>query len=260
MDRAIYNGAMGMLVQQNVMNILSNDLANVDTTGYRKDNVVFKSYLQKNVYNIGGKPFVQIDDELKAKKIGQLGSGVVLDGIYHSDQEGTLQRTGIPTDMALIGKGFFTIYNPSNKQYYYTRNGHFMMNKNHNLIDSNGNELVGITGKKITFKQGYSIDNNGFIRNENNKIVDKIMLVNFKDSTQLRKVGYTYYLATKQSGAANYDKGTVIKTGYLEKSNVNAVEEMVKMITAQRVYDFNSKTITTVDQLLDKLVNQVAKI
>jgi flagellar basal-body rod protein FlgG len=134
------------------------------------------------------------------------------------------------------------------------------MDKNQTLIDPNGNELVGITGKKITFKQGYSIDTNGFVRNEKNKIVDKIMLVNFKDSSQLRKIGYTYYLATKQSGKANYDKGTVVKTGYLEKSNVNAVGEMVKMITAQRVYDFNSKVITTVDQLLDKLVNQVAKI
>jgi flagellar basal-body rod protein FlgF len=260
MDRAIYNGAMGMLVQQKLMDVIGNNLANVDSNGYRKDDVVFKSYLKQDVYNIGGKPFVQIDDRVKAKKIGQLGSGVTLDGIYHSDQEGNLESTHISTDMALIGKGFFTVYNPSKKQYYYTRDGHFIMNKNNILVDSNGNELVDITGKNIKFKDGYSIDENGFLRDKNNKIINKIMIVNFKDPTQLRKVGYTYYLATKQSGSANYDKSTAIKSGYLEKSNVNAVEEMVKMITAQRIYNFNSKTITTIDEMLDKLVNQVARI
>ena len=260
MDRAIYNGAMGMLAQQSLINVVANDLANTDTAGYRKDDLVFKSYLKQNIYNIGGKPFVQIDDRVKARNIGQLGSGVVLDGIYHDDQEGALEATHRRTDMALMGKGFFTVYNPSNKQYYYTRDGHFTVNKDHILVDSNGNELTGITGKNIKFHDDYSIDKNGFIRDGKNKIVNKLMVVNFKDPTQLRKVGYTYYLATKQSGTANYDKGTVIKTGYLEKSNVNAVEEMVKMITAQRVYEFNSKTITTVDQLLDKLVNQVARI
>ncbi len=260
MDRAIYNGAMGMLVQQNLIDVVANDLANVDTTGYRKDDLVFKSYLKNTVYNIGGKPFVQIDDRVKAKNIGRVGSGVVLDGIYHSDEEGSLEKTTVPTDMALIGKGFFTVYNPKNKQYYYTRDGHFIMNKDNVLVDSNGNELVDITGKNITFKNGYSIDENGFVRDNKNNIVNRLMLVSFKDPTRLRKVGYTYYLATKQSGNATYDKSTIVKTGYLEKSNVNAVGEMVKMITAQRVYDFNSRVITTIDQMLDKLVNQVAKI
>ena len=287
MVRGIYTGASAMAARVNQMNVISNNLANVNTTGFKKDLSIFKSHpemLVRRTNDNGIRLIPPGSIDLKPI-VGNLGTGVELNEIYNQKQQGSLQKTDNPFDFAIEGKGYFEIQTPDGIRY--TRNGAFKINDKFELVTKEGFQVMGekgiirlktnnfeVTkdGKIYTneslnepFERPVQIIENGF---ENAQEIDQFKIVSFPRERYLQKEGSSFYSQTEESGDAflvkDFDVNPLPKTklvkGFLETSNVNAVQEMVKMIEAQRAYEASQKTITSSDEILGKLINNMASV
>lgn len=253
MIRGIYTAAMGMLAEESRVNNISNNLANVDTAGYKKDGLAFSTYLKKEIFRTQSENHKQ--DMLP---IGKMESGVVLDESMPYFSQGTIEMTDSEYDFAITGDGFFTVETADGRTYH-TRNGQWHRDNDDFLVDSVGNYILSDAGEKIQIEGDFMVDQDGSIY-ENGVLTGRIDLVNFSNPEGLRKVGNNYYAQTVFSGEAKEDFATTIIQGGYEKANVNAVQEMVNLINAQRHFEIAQRVITTEDQLLDAAVNRVGKV
>lgn len=281
MLRGLYTGASGMVVQMHRMDAIANNMANVDTTGYKRDVTVMKAFPQMLIRRLGDNgvyrfPFGSIDT---APVVGELGTGAAVNEVYTVFSQGALKQTGNPFDLAIDGKGFFEVQTPQGVRY--TRNGTFLINKNGMLVDQAGNAVLGDKGpiylKKNNFvvlKDGRIYQNAKFAGDphrlvsnaentwNNKELVDRLKIVTFNEDRYLKKQGNSMWKATDFSGPPKpVDLGgkTQIEQGFLETSNVNAVTAMVDMIQVNRAYEASQKTIQTQDTLAGKLINDAAK-
>lgn len=247
MIRGIYNAASAMVANQEKLNITSNNLANVNTTGYKKDQGVQRSFREVLISRIEGN---------EATPIGTTGNGVILDESYTNHTQGGLRRTGNSLDIAIEGTGFFEIQTPNGPRY--TRDGNFALNNQGQLVTQQGYPVMGERGPLQTVQgQAVNIDSDGQLYLGEIR-GDRIRIVDFPDSRQLQKEGDNLFTAGEDivEPAADYQ----IKQGYLERSNVNIVQEMVQMIQVTRHFEANQKVITTIDSTLDKAVNSVGRL
>ncbi|MEA1884829.1 MAG: flagellar hook-basal body protein [Thermotogota bacterium] len=253
MLRGIYTAAMGMLVEEAKVNTTANNLANVDTAGYKKDSLVFSTYLKQEIYRTES-----LSEEQKRSNIGKMESGVVLDESQAFFSQGAIEMTNRQYDFALQGDGFFTVEREDGRQYY-TRNGQWHRNSENFLVDSVGNYLLTDGGERITINDQIFVASDGSITQEG-VLTGRIAVVQFDDNTGLRKVGDNYYSQTEFSGEPEQNfSATVVQGGY-ERANVNAVREMLNLITAQRHFEITQRVVTTEDQLLDAAVNRVGRV
>ena len=253
MLRGIYTAAMGMLVEEAKVNTTANNLANVDTAGYKKDSLVFSTYLKKEIYRTES-----LTDKQNRSAIGTLESGVVLDESQAYFSQGAIEMTNRQYDFALKGDGFFSIETDDGRRYY-TRNGQWHRNNEDFLVDSVGNYILNDAGERITINEQIFVAADGSITQEG-VLTGRIAVVQFEDNTGLRKVGDNYYAETEFSGEPQQNfVASVIQGGY-ERANVNAVREMLNLITAQRHFEITQRVITTEDQLLDAAVNRVGRV
>ena len=281
MLRGIYTGASGMQAQIYKMDALSNNLANVDTTGYKKDTSVQKAFPQMLIRRMNDEvykfPFGSVDT---TPVVGKLGTGVELNEIYTQFEQGALKETGNPFDIALDGQGFFTVDTPMGERY--TRNGTFMIDDNGLLVTKEGLPVQGENGliylklnNFVLDKQGRIWQNADFADDperlvsmkendwENMELVDTLKIVDFTRDRYLKKQGSSMWKETNESGAPKQvSLGASTKTiqGFLEKANVNPVTEMVAMISVNRAYEANQKVISAHDQMTDKLINQAVRV
>jgi flagellar basal-body rod protein FlgG len=281
MLRGLYTGASGMQAQIHKMDALANNLANVDTTGYKKDTSIQKAFPQMLIRRMNDEvykfPFGSVDS---TPVVGKLGSGVELNEIYTEFTQGALKETGNPFDNALDGQGFFTIATPNGERY--TRNGTFLVDNNGLLVTKEGLPVQGENGniylKKNNFvidKQGRIFQNSDFADDPQRLVsmkendwanleqVDTLKIVDFTRSRYLKKQGSSLWTATNESGApkgVDLGSSTKVIQSFLEKANVNPVTEMVNMITVNRAYEANQKVISTHDQMTDKLINQAVRV
>jgi flagellar basal-body rod protein FlgG len=187
---------------------------------------------------------------------------VGVDEIATIYEQGHLQETGNALDFAIEGNGFFAIETPSGEKY--SRNGTFTLNRDGFLATANGDYVLG-TGGRIQIGGGQSpiFGEDGRIWVEEGggrREIGQLRIVDFKDKRGLRKVGDSWYEATPESGAPiDISATATVKSGFLEKSNVNVVLEMVKMIQTSRIYEANSRTIRTHDDILNRTINQVGR-
>ncbi|MDI6605400.1 flagellar basal-body rod protein FlgG [Aceticella autotrophica] len=261
MMRALWSAASGMNAQQLNVDVISNNLANVNTTAFKKDRAEFKDLVYQtlqteNIYGGQGKPVNM-----------QVGVGVRTSAIVKDFKEGSLQQTENPLDVALDGEGFFAIQGPDGKTYY-TRDGSFKLSVDSanggkaTLTTADGYPVLDDSGKAITFdgiQKDISISPDGVITAKNadgtlNKIAT-LGVYNFSNPQGLFSKGSNLYEETAASGTAgkrDVFKGKMgnIMQGFLETSNVQVVNEMVNMITAQRAYEINSKAIQAADEML----------
>ncbi len=269
MMRSLWTAASGMTAQQTNVDTISNNLANINTIGYKKETAEFKSLLyqtiQENSYDNNGDP----------KPAGiQVGLGVRTSAISSHYTQGTLQETGNNFDLAIDGKGFFMV-RTSDGTFAYTRNGSFGLANGVGgltLADSNGNPLLDTEGEPIVIDDSYKADNITISENgeliyndkENNNITSmgiQIAIVQFNNPGGLEKLSGSLLKETESSGEPRLEfedenlKKSKLRQGYLEGSNVQAVDEMVNLIVAQRAYEMNSKIITSVDQMLAQANN-----
>lgn len=278
MLRGIYTGASGMLAQDARMDAIANNLANVDKTAYKKDIAVFKAFpdmvLRRiNESGLGVTPKGSYDS---MPYIGKVGTGVELNEVYTDFEQGSLQRTENNFDMAFDGRGFFTVMTERGERY--TRDGSFTLNQDGVLVTHNGNPVMGENGiirvqqnNFIVNEQGEVVVNGDLSANprdvvsnasnnwSNPLVIDKLKIVDFDNIREIKKEGDSMYRETEFSGPPVSPQNYKVVQGFLEKSNVNIVREMVDMIEVQRSYEANQKTVTTHDQTVGKLINEVAR-
>ncbi len=257
MVRGLYTGWTGMLNEQKRLDVISNNLANSATVGYKQESVTSQSF--DNLLTI------KIKDASEAyndRAIGTMSLGVKLGEVYTDYEQGSLRETGNTFDLALEGKGFFNVSvsdKAGNETTQYTRDGSFSMTQDGYVVDQNGNRLLGESGE-ISIEPDTSnivIDATGSIYADG-VYVDKILITDFEDYDYLQKQGDNMYLAL--DGAAEIASTAGIQQGFTEQSNVNVVSEMVDMIAITRAYEANQKVIQTVDGTLDLAVNSVGKV
>ena len=282
MVRGWYTAASGMRAQQWRLDAVANNLANVDTDGYKRDQAAFKAFpelLLRRLKDDGqySHPFGSAD---VAPIIGKLGTGVELNELYTCFDQGSLKETQSDFDVALDGKGFFAVATPQGERY--TRNGSFQLGKEGYLETKEGYPVLGENGPirvkannfqidkdgRIWINAEYADDPNLLISKENNTwaqtaLLDKLKVVDFDLDRYLKKEGSSLYYATDTSGpAAIMDEGSRPKVmqGFTEAANVEPVREMVQMIEVNRAYEANQKVIQTHDSMLGTLINQYARV
>ncbi len=257
MIRGLYTASAGMQVEQIRQDVIANNLANLNTSGFRRDLAVLEAR--------GDMAIRRTNDPLSAdplaatrrRPIGEIGTGVLINRIVKRFEQGVLKQTDDPFDMALDGDGYFTLATPNGDKIY-TRAGEFTRNAQGQMCSKDGNLLLGANGP-ITVPSGatFNVSKDGFV-GVNGRPVDRIALARFDAPDQdLEKVGDT---AFRYRGAGEPPASTAqIAQGMIEGPNVNAVQEMVEMIAALRHYEANQKALQSQDETLSKAVNEVAR-
>ena len=254
MLRSLWTAATGMAAQQYNIDTISNNLANVNTTAFKKSRAEFQDLLYQTIRPAGmtNSMGTQFPTPI------EIGHGTKLSATQKSFIQGNLVQTDNPLDLSVQGAGFFAIQNP-NGDVAYTRDGSFKVDGTGNLVTSSGYSLI----PAITIPQNTSavvIRENGDImvtvpNQTDAQNVGSIRLTNFINPAGLESLGGNLYKETEASGeAVDGTPGTAgfgaLTQGQLEASNVSVVEEMVNIITSQRAYEINAKAITTSDQML----------
>lgn len=270
MVRGWYTAASGMNAQQARLDAISNNLANVDTTSYKKDISVSKNFpelLLRRMSDDGvyKNPFGSAD---VAPIIGKIGLGVELNELFTDFEQGAFKGTASSTDLALEGKGFFVVDTPNG--FRYTRNGNFIVGVEGYLETKDGFPVLGENGKLFLQDQDISINKNGEIwvrpisdLEQDQVLLDRLLLVNFENDRYITKQGNSLYKETDVSGPALPAEGLqrpIVSQGFIEASNVNVVNEMVKMIEVNRAYEANQKSIQAEDSMMSKLWTEVVRV
>jgi len=253
--RSLDIGATGMLAQQMNVDVISNNIANMTTTGFKRQRAAFADLIYQNIDRPGS---TSSDAGTTVPSGLQLGLGVRTGAVYRMHGQGALRITENPLDLAITGEGLFQITLPSGDTAY-TRDGTFQINENGEIVTTQGY----VVDPGITIPpDATSIDVNqsgevlvslpGQVALSN---LGQIQLANFVNPTGLESIGDNLYLETEASGAPttgnpNEDEFGAIRQGAVEQSNVNVVEEITELISAQRAYEMNSNIISTSDEML----------
>ncbi len=253
--RSLDIGATGMLAQQMNVDVISNNIANMTTTGFKRQRAAFQDLIYQNI----DRPGSTSSDAGTVVPTGlQMGLGVKTGSVYRDHAQGAIRITENRLDLAITGEGYFQIELPSGGTGY-TRDGTFGLNDNGDLVTIQGY----LVDPGITIPQdAISIDINGegeVIVGLPNQValqnVGQLQLANFVNPAGLEAIGENLFLETDSSGAAttgnpNQEEFGAVRQGALEQSNVNVVEEITELITAQRAYEMNSNVISTSDEML----------
>lgn len=257
MIRSLWIAKTGLDAQQLNIDVVANNLANVSTTGFKRSRAVFEDLLYQTLRQPGAKSSQQ--SEIPSGL--QLGTGVRPIATERIFTQGNLTQTGNPLDLAINGNGFFQITLPDGTTAY-TRDGSFQINSQGQLVTASGYTVApAITIPANTLSITVSPDGIISVQQAGNPTpvqVGQLQLASFINPAGLQSMGGNLYLETAASGAPSTNTpGTnglgVLNQGYLETSNVNVAEELVKMIEAQRAFELNSRAITASDQMLQRL-------
>jgi len=244
MLRSFYIAGTGMLAQREKMDIVTNNIINVDTTGYKKDTLITRSFKDMMIQSMNG------------QDIGPLNTGIHVDDVVTSFVQGNLEQTDRLTDVALEGDGFFVVNTPAGVRF--TRDGAFAVSSDGYLVNSEGNYIQGTNGSIFVGRGEFTINEQGYVT-VNGQTVNRLLLVTFENLTGLEKAGSNMF-AQGSAGAPQLAAGCKVKQGYLEASNVDMAEEMVTMVELNRAYQVNQRVLTMLDQSLGKTVNEVGKV
>lgn len=261
MMRSLWTAASGMRTQQSTVDSISNNLSNVSTVGFKKERLEFKSLLYETMKEAGS-----IENGGSPVNL-QVGHGVKTVASVKNFAQGTFERTEGPLDFALEGDGFFVVQDPNGNEIY-SRDGAFKMSLyqgNLMLTTATGRPVMGVDGEFIVFEDGMTADRlevdefGNFSTMQDGSKLDlgvQLKVVQFQNPQGLKAKGGAFYEKTIASGEpmAEADEDglepTMVLQGGLEGSNVQAVEEMVRLIVAQRAYELSSKAIQTSDEML----------
>lgn len=257
MIRGLYTSASGMLAEQMQTDVVTNNIANVNTAGYKKDTAVNQEFREMLIYRINDPSVGDVPPVIPANMVpvGYLGTGVMVDDIYTSHVQGSVHNTGNPLDLAIMGEGYFAVDTANGVRY--TRNGAFTINADRELVTTTGDRVLGtngtisVTGSKISISEDGGIYSDG-------AFVDRLRTATFQDANVLEKQGDSYFKPS-QAAAELPIKG-IIQQGFIEGANVNTVSEMVNLINVFRTYEANQKMVQTQDDTLGKAVNEVGKV
>lgn len=259
MIRALYTAASGMKAQETNIDVISNNLANVNTTGYKKSLASFQDLFYQSVVE----PGAATSNTTKNPTGIQIGLGVKTASVQKVFSQGDLQNTNNPLDVAIEGDGFFQVQMPDGS-IAYTRSGSFRLTEDGTIVNADGYTIdpgvtIDATAESITIAKNGDV----FQKTPGNATATQVgtfTAVRFPNNAGLKPVGQNLYIETQSSGTPT--TGTFsengfgrVSQGFLESSNVSVVEQVVNMITAQRAYEASSKGITTSDEMLSQAIN-----
>lgn len=254
MIRGLYTAATGMIAEQYVQDTLAGNLANINTIGYKQDTPTFRAVQEMALsrYDCSGQG---------GTSIGRIGLGVAFDHTSTNLHAGSLVNTHNPLDLALSGSGFFSVQTPDGERY--TRAGQFHLEPAGKgpdgkaiayIQDDQGNRVLGLKGAiNVGDAREISVSEKGDIQ-ANGVVIDRLKLVD-GPAGAFEKSGNSVLTLTGQSTPAT----ALVKSGYLEQSNVSAIGSMVRMIAVQRAYESAQRAITSQDETLGKAVNEVGR-
>ena len=247
MVRGLYTSALGMITHMQRMDVTTNNMAHVNTTGHRRDHVVSRAFSDEMMVRLND-PGIRLFTQ---HNIGNVNPGVFVDDVYTVWEQGAFQLTGNELDIALGGQGFFTVL--LDDEEVFTRDGSLTL-FNGLLMTSSGGRVQGLNGDINLPNGNIVIDDQGRIF-VNEEYIDTFSLTSFSDLHSLRKMQDNFFRTTPESEQIPF-VGTV-QQGFLEGSNVNIVREMVNMINNSRAYETNARMITKIDQTLQHAVNSI---
>ena len=243
MLRGLYSNAAAMISLQLKQEVTANNLANANTTGYKKDGV-FRKYLidHDTILQNNESDFKRIED---------------VDAVTTYFEQGDISPTGNPLDTAIKGDGFFAVQTPQGVRY--TRNGNFQLDQNGLLITGNGYLVLGTNGSIQLQGEKIMIGDDGTVLVDD-VLNDVLQIVDFPKPYQLNKIGDGLFEAAP--GTANLLDPTQfeLRQGFLEQANVEVIEEMIEVIRTARDFETNQKSITMQDTTLDRAVNDVGRV
>jgi len=258
--RGLYTCGVGMSAALNKFDVVANNLANVDTTGYKKDGVITQSFSEELLKRLDDPNQNQISHNVN---IGRMRLGVFVDTIFTDFSQGEIINTGNELDVAITGDGFFAISAPDRDGNYiecYTRDGSFTIG----TFDSDERILLTKSGFPVLGQNGYIPIHNGefvvdrygevFIEGE---LIDTLRIVSFEDNQTLRKYKDNLYVTTEESREIPFEGYTYQNS--IEMSNVVSMRDMVEVITVNRLYESMQRVITTIDQTLGRAVSDIAR-
>jgi flagellar hook protein FlgE len=269
MLRSLYSGVSGMKNFQTKLDVIGNNIANVNTFGFKKGRVTFKDMVSQTIQGAtAGGATAGTQGGINPK---QVGLGSTISSIDTVDTQGSLQTTGRILDLAIQGDGYFQVKQGGSTSKYYTRAGNFYFDSQGNLVTGSGNKVLDSTGTAIQIPNIDSVENLSvgadgkityLVSGSTTPNNIQLGLVRFKNNGGLEKVGNNLYQATPNSGTPSATPlipgqsgaGTIV-SGALEMSNVDLSEEFTEMIVAQRGFQANTKIITTSDDILQELIN-----
>ncbi len=257
MPRALWTGASGMAAQQTNVDVIANNIANVNTVGFKRQRANFQDLF----YDVEVQPGAKASDLGRNPTGTQIGTGVKLSGTPRIFTAGNIEVTGNPTDLAIDGDGFFKVTLPDGTTDGYTRAGDFRVDANGSLVTPDGYLVPGVSG--IDAQQGpVSVSTTGEVTQGTNTR-GQLNLVRFTNPAGLTAIGRNLFVETVASGTPEeLTPGTTgigtIRSGAIEKANVEVVTELVNLIVAQRAYEANSKSIQTSDQML-RTANEIIR-
>lgn len=243
MVKGLYTATLGMKPLMKKQDIISNNLANANTTAFKKSDLFVRTYLE-HINNDTDDPF--LNDEM------------AIDEVEIDFTSGPITITENPFDLAIEGKGFFNVKDSSGETVY-TKTGSFNKSADGFLITKQGNRVLDETGNSISIDgKNFNVLSDGYIEIDG-RITNKLKLTNFESPHNFRKLGDGNYGTTAKSVEIKNEKN-YIRQGFLEGSNVSPVNQMVQMLSTFRNYESNQKAIHAIDETLNKAVNEVGRI
>jgi len=264
MVKGLYTAYTGMVNEQKRLDVLANNLANADTNGYKKEGATSQTFADELAIRIKDTSYYG-----QPKRLGTMSMGVHIGETYTDYSQGNYEVTDNPTDFAINGNGFFAISftdKAGNTSVKYTRDGAFVINSQGYLMTKDGDYVLNQNGatnadpnariqvdpaKRIVVKSDGTIF-------QDDVPVGELGIIDFEDYNYLAKYGENLYDMVE--GGTRIQTDAVIDQGYIEASNVNIISEMVNMITITRAYQAGQKVMNSIDQSLDKAVNQVGRV
>jgi len=261
MNPALWISKTGLDAQQTRLSVISNNLANVNTTGFKRDQAIFQDLIYQNKKQAGG----NTTEDTRAPSGLSIGTGVRVVATEKLHTQGNISQTGKPLDMAILGRGFFQIQQADGSTFY-TRDGSFQMDADGQVVTSQGLLLQpALTIPQDTQSITIGADGTVSVLTGNNTApsqIGNVQLADFVNPAGLQPEGNNLFAETASSGSPTTGTPGLtglgsLESGAVETSNVNVVEELVNMIETQRAYEMNSKVISTADQMLQYVNNNL---
>lgn len=259
MPSGLYIAASGMDAALTRQGVISNNLANMDTVGFKKDRSVDMAFPTHLFARIQDQRMKVLDGTMELRPtIGFMGGGVVPQEVAVDHSQGPRMETNNPLDLSLTGDGFFTVAGPGGKLYL-TRAGNFSLDGEGRLVTQDGYPVLGRSGEIFIDGQNVSVDAEGNITVDD-KPLDQLRLAQVPDEGILQKAGHSLFTVPSASQVDWTPENIEVHQGSLEQSNVNSIREMVEMIEMARSYDLNAKVVSTFDGVMSQSATRVGSM
>jgi len=252
MLRGLYTAATNMQLQRRKVDVIANNIANMDTTGFKADTLLSNSFADMLLSRVNDP-----SNAGNAPVIGSLNTGVYPDDIATNFEEGSLKQTDRSADLAINGNAFFAVSTKAGERY--TRDGNFVVDSQGYLATSDGDRVAGTNGFLRVGNVNFTVDAQGNVKDEKGAAVGALRLVSFADTAGLKKAGNNLFM-NESNQAAAAAQGSAVMQGYLEASNTDITTEMLNMMSASRMFETSQRVVKMIDETLGRAVNDIGKV